>query len=377
MSTPEIELYYYDGANYTTFNAPIQSISISRGRSRQLNRFESGSATINFRDSDRQLDPLNDDSPLQSLLVPRLPFEILADSVPIYSGVVNDWDIQYDLVGQNIVTASCSDLLSVLSNLTFVEELATVAEGCDDRLNFVVNHFSLTIDTNFDVGNANLGPYPIPVNTQATDYLFDIAFADQGNLFVSADNTLTFVAKYGRDATSLLTFADDGTGINYSSLQNEYGDELLYNEAAITSPVGFGKDENASSIASFGRSVFTYAKALNQFATDPIWIAQSIVNLYGEPIVRFTGLSVELAGLSSSDQADVLGLDLADQVSVKKSFDVGTPSSITQDVIVTGIQHRIVPGSHVVQFTFEPTPYRQSLELDDATEGLLDTAILG
>jgi hypothetical protein len=46
-------------------------------------------------------------------------------------------------------------------------------------------------------------------------------------------------------------------------------------------------------------------------------------------------------------------------------------------VIVTGIQHRIVPGSHVVQFTFEPTPYRQSLELDDATEGLLDTAILG
>jgi hypothetical protein len=84
-----------------------------------------------------------------------------------------------------------------------------------------------------------------------------------------------------------------------------------------------------------------------------------------------------LAGLSASDVEDVLALDLVDQVSVKKSFAVGTPSSVTQTLIVTGIQHRIVPGSHIVQFTFEPSPYKLAFVLDSATEGELDVDKLG
>ena len=377
MSVPDVELYYYDGANFTSFNAPIQSITINRGRSRQLNRFESGSAVITFRNADRLLDPLNDDSAFQSLVVPRVQFKILADSEPIFSGVVKDWDIEYDLESQFPAVAYCSDLFAVVANATFTEELATVEQTCDDRLDFVLNHFNYVFDTDFDVGNATLGAFPIAENTQLLDYMFSVAFSDQGNIFVSADNTLTFVSRYGRGPTSEVTFADDGTGINYSSLTNEYGDELLYNKAVISSLVGVGSSENASSISAYGEAVFVFEKALNKYPLDVQSISESVIDFYGEPFVRFTGLSVELAGLSSSDVEDVLALDLVDQVSVKKSFSVGTPSSVTQTLIVTGIQHRIVPGSHVVQFTFEPSPYKLAFVLDSATEGELDVDKLG
>jgi len=79
-----------------------------------------------------------------------------------------------------------------------------------------------------------------------------------------------------------------------------------------------------------------------------------------------------LAGLSDSQIADILALDLADQVSVKKSFSVGSPSYVTQDLMVSGIKHRVRPGSHVVEFTFEPTPYKVGLRLDDAVKGTID-----
>jgi hypothetical protein len=352
-------------------------MNISRGRSRQLDRYDSGSATIVFLNSDRKLDPLNDDSSYQALIVPRIVFKIEADSEPIFSGVVKDWDIEYDLVGQDVAVSFCSDFFTILANLKFLEDVETLEQNCKERLEFVLNYFSISPDYSFDVGNANLGRYLIPKDLQVLDYFFNVSFSDQGNIFVSADNVLTFVGKYGREPVSELTFADDGTGIGYSSLTNEYGDELLFNKVSITSPESTKVSENLSSIASFGESTFVFNNALNRYEMDPAWIADSIIDRYGDPQVRFTGLAVELAGLSSSDQADVLALDLADQVSVKKSFSVGSPSSVTQDVIVTGVRHRIVPGSHVVEFTFEPTPYKIAFILDDNDEGELDDDSLG
>jgi hypothetical protein len=360
------------GTEDTLFVAPIQGIEINRGRSRQLDRFQSGSATIIFRNADRKLDPLNEASEYAGYVVPRLRFQILADNVPIYSGLTTDWDIDYELTGQDIAVAYCSDVFTLLSNLSFVVDTGTGPQNPGQRLNFALDTFSFTGPRAIDNGNSNLGAYDIEANTQLLDYMFQVSASDRGNLFMSADNKITFVGRFGRDPISEVTFADDGTGIPYSALKNQYGDELLFNEVVVSSPAGSVTETDDDSISQFGLSIFDFNNALNSSTSELREIAQDIIEKYGKPKVRFTGLQVELAGLSNAQIADILDLDLADQVSVKKSFAVGSPSYVTQDLMVTGIKHQIRPGSHVVEFTFEPTPYKVGLRLDDAVKGTID-----
>lgn len=379
MAVPEIKLHYWDGSGYTSFNAPIQQITINRGRSRQLNRFEAGSATIHFYNGDRLLDPLNDSSAYQDLVVPRLKVQVLADSKPIFTGLVTDWDVDYELDRRDRATAFCTDELTLLSNIRFtdVDGTGTVDETPGPRLQAVLDNFSYSGNSSLDYGNANLGAFDIPFDTQLTDYAFNVAGSDNGNFFVAADGTVTFVSRYGRPPVSEVTLADDSSGVGYSALTNVYGDELLYNRVAVTSPAGTSIAENTTSVESFGPSVLTIGNLLNNDIYGLDWLATNYVELYGEPQVRFTGAQVELAGLGSSDVTKLLGIELADQVSLKKTFQSGSPASVTQDLLVSGIQHQIRPGSHVIRFAFEPSPYKDVLLLDSTTSGILDTDVLG
>lgn len=378
MSLPDIDLYYWDGTGYTSFNAPIQTMTISRGRSRQLNRYESGSMTITFFNADRKLDPLNTASAYYGLVVPRIEFLVEADSIPIFTGVVTDWDLEYDISGQDTAIAFCSDAMTILSNFVFTAETTFDKGTIKKRFEDVLSHFGYTGATDLNVGNSNLAPEIVEPNVQCVDYLFRAATSDGGNFFISADGKVTFKGRYGDPSfTAELAFADDGTGIGYSSLKNQYGDELLYNEVYTASPVGSSFLQNTTSVSTFGLSVLSYDNLLNEFEYDLDALSGYFLKLYGDPIVRFTGLQIELAGLSTADQADVLNLDLADFVTVKRSFDVGSPSSVTQNLIVTGVQHSIRPGSHVVEFTFEPISFEDYLLLDSSTNGILNTDVLG
>ena len=101
-----------------------------------------------------------------------------------------------------------------------------------------------------------------------------------------------------------------------------------------------------------------------------------------DPVLRFTGVTVQLAALSTADQVTALSTDLTRIASVQKTYSVGTPASVTQTLIVSGIKHSITPGSHVVEYTFESTDQAGYFTLDSTTVpgavsfGLLDTNLL-
>jgi hypothetical protein len=240
-------------------------------------------------------------------------------------------------------------------------------------LDWVLEQFNYQGDYDFLGGSSTLGAYQVQSGTQALDYMFDVARSDGSSFFTSADGVLKLIGIFDKIPTSTLTFSDDGSGIPYLTLQNQYGDELLYNRVVASSPAGSVFVEDTESIAAFEASTLNLSGLLLNSTSQLTFAANTYLVLYSEPEVRFTGLSVELAGLSDSDKNSILNLDLTDQVTVRKSFAVGTPSQVSQDLMVTGIRHRIVPGSHVVEFSFEPSPFKQAFQLDDSVYGILDS----
>jgi hypothetical protein len=162
-------------------------------------------------------------------------------------------------------------------------------------------------------------------------------------------------------------------------LVNQYGDELLFNRVVASSPAATVFVENTDSIAQFDVSTLSLTDLLVNSTSGLESVANAYLNLYSFPSVRFTGLQVELAGLSANDVDVLLRLDLTDQVTVRKSFDVGDPLTVSQDLMVTGVRHTIRADSHMIELLFEPSEFKLVFRLDDVVKGILneDEYVLG
>jgi hypothetical protein len=115
---------------------------------------------------------------------------------------------------------------------------------------------------------------------------------------------------------------------------------------------------------------------LNSTTTEVSNLANAFLATHKDPVLRFTGVNLQLTAYDQAHQNDVLALDLVDVVTVQKSFDTGSPASVTEPLIVSGIQHAIAPGSHQVNLIFEHLDSRAYLTLNAPILGQLDTNFL-
>ena len=367
------------GLTFADLTNLVESVSITRGRSRQLDQFNAGTAVIAFDNASQILNPSNTDSIYYPFVLPRCPVQILANGIPIYTGLITDWNLDYDISNQDIMYASCSDNFTVLANQTLNAQ-SPIVEISGNRITTVLNYPEINYQgaRSIDLGNSTLGAFSIAQDTNVLNYLQLINTSEQGYLFMSAAGTLTF-----KDRSSVLnpvagaTFNTDGTGLPYQTLVNQYGDELLYNYIVTQSPAGAKQTaSNATSIALYQAQQYALMDLLNSTTDEVAGLGNYLLGKYQNPVLRFTGLSTQMAALSATDQNIILNLDMTSICTVVKNFVVGTPGTETQTLIVTGISHNITPGSHIVSYTFESTDGNQYLTLDNAIFGTLDNNLL-
>lgn len=409
MSTPTIQVlvgfeqttgfatpFQLDNATYGVLNTStlsgiqmldvtsmVRNITITRGRNRDTEQFNAGTASVVFYDPTRQLDPLNEGSIYYPFVGPRQPIEIYADGLPIYTGTITDWDLDYDYVeAGNVTTAQCADNFTILANMTFaawspVEQLA----GARITASLARPEVLYQGPRVLDAGNSTLGgsgQYDVDDGTNVLSYLQRIAASEGGFLFMDSTNALTFVdRRQNVNPASVASFTDDGTGIPYQSLTNQFGDELLFNSVQMQAPGhNVQTASDAPSIARYQASIYSKLDLLNKAPTEVLDLAQAFLAIHKDPILRFTGVDLQLAAQDVSDQNTVLSLELVDVVTVQKSFSVGTPASVSEPLIVSGIQHTIRPGDHRVKLTFEHLDSRAYLTLDAPILGQLDNNFL-
>ena len=380
------------GIQFADLTTMVQSVNINRGRSRQLQEFNAGTATVSFFNKSRALDPLNTASPYWNTnanmtgIVPRLPIQILANGIPIYTGVIQDWNVNYDTGNNDTVYASCADQFTVLAN-NLLDDHTVSQESSGARINTVLDYPEVLYQgpRAIGTGSSTLGStasnagFSIQSGTSLLNYLQTIATSEQGFLFIAADGTLTFKGRtevLNLSPNAIFT-GDTSVGVPYQTLINEFGDELLYNVVVTESPAGgpFTATDN-NSVAQYQAQTYSNTSLLNATTAEVESLGQYLVGKYRQPQLRFTGLSTQLLALNSTKQNICLDLELTDVCNVVKHFAVGSPSSVDQPVIVSGISHNITPGSHIISYTFESTDGNAYLTLDNSIFGILDQNLL-
>lgn len=368
------------GLQYVDLTSMVQSISITRGRNRELEQFNAGTAVLRFFDPTRILDPLNASSPYYPFMGPRNPVSVYANGTEIYCGFVGDWNLDYGYTeNANVTTASCADAFTVLASQN-MNEWTPSAQLSGARVSAVLTRPEVVYQgaTSIDAGSSTLGAYLVQAGQNVLQYLQNVTASEQGYLFINGEGTLVFRGRAASlNPTASIAFADDGTGIRYQALRNSYGDELLYNYIQTQSPAGAVQTtSDANSIARYQAQQFSKLDLLNSTTAQVAALGNYLLGRYKDPVLRFTGVETQLAALSASEQSSVLATDLTDIVSVQKSFAAGTPSSVTQTLVTTGVQHEIRPGSHTIRFTFESTDANAYLTLNSNIFGVLNQNLL-
>lgn len=364
---------FYDITSY------VESVSISRGKSRLLDRFQAGTAQIVLDNTSRAFDPTYELSPFYGNIIPRRDIRISVDGVYQFYGVVDDWNLEYEPQGKQTAIAIASDGFTKLTNQTLdggvqTEELAGV------RVATILDDPSVDWPSDrrdIDTGNQLLGADTIDADTNALQYLQLVETSEPGRLFVGKDGDLVF-----RDRTvtatsaDLVTLADDGSGINFQIVSVEYGSELLYNQITIGSKIteNTSTANDTDSQGEYGIINLTQDGLLMRDDADALELAQFYANKYSQPEFRFRQVDVRLEELSATDKAKILGLELGDVVQIKFTpGNVGDPIDRYAEII--SVANNIRPTEHVVRFGFATLDFA-SLVLDDAVFGKLDSYAL-
>jgi hypothetical protein len=346
----------------------VTSVSLSRGKARDLEQVSAGQLSVGFRNEARTFDP-SIDSALTPYVVPRKPVRVNVEGTPVFTGFVDDWNFNYSMGGLAVASIDGSDGFSLLARQQNAGGSA-IEESAGDRVERVLDQLTVQWGTAIrDIATGQTTLEAGVLEGNALQYLQKIAVSESSLLFVSKSGALTFLDRLIQPQEDATEFSNAGSGIPYEEIAVSYGTEELANRAVVTSTAGTAITEDATSQITFGiteRNLDTFLSTQGQLEA----LADYIVFRYGVPEYRIERVTVNLNRLSVAERDEVLALELGDQGDVVfQPPGGGGPIALRNRVI--GISHDVTLSEHLVVFNFEALPFDFFI-LDDATFGKLD-----
>jgi hypothetical protein len=374
------ETFRLGGTLFYDVTAYVKNLSTNRGRSRELDRYQTGTCSITFNNQDRRFDPSNASGPYWPDVRPRREMRVSTNGTPIFSGVVDDWSLSYDVSGLSDAQASCVDGFALLAQRSLTAHSA-VPQLSGARIGTVLARAEVDWPATMvalDAGVQTLQGDVVEADTDALGYLQLVESSEPGSFFISRGGTATFKDRNTAAVVGSVTFSDAGSAIPYTSINVQYGTELLYNKVNITRANSTAvQTANATpSQSEYGITTLDQSGLLIDSDADALSLANYLLGRYQEPELRFDDITVELAGLSSAQQASVLGLDLTNVITVEFTPNQ-TGSAISQRCQIIGINHDIRPDSHKVTLRLAATDGKVAFVLDSDAYGVLDASTIG
>lgn len=239
---------------YTDITNYVEFISITRGRQRERDRFESGRCTVRCANRDRRFDPNYTSGPYYPNVLPMRRLRVTATwagfPYRLFSGWIDGYPQGYPHIYNGICEIRATDGFKLLKKPKLRKRF--LAETAGERIVNVLDAIgwpgatlygsagNRSISTNgstlqsSDLDNGSGG-------TSALEHLYHVELSDSGRLFFSGDGALTYInhaiflttALYN---TSQATFGDDTSSgeLPYVDIGAGYDDEQLWNQVEVS-----------------------------------------------------------------------------------------------------------------------------------------------
>ena len=348
----------------------VKSYSLTRGKSRDLDRFQAGQATVNFQNDQRIFDPTFEAGQFFGQIEPRRQIRISLDDVIQFEGTIDDWNISYDPGGNSISTAQCFDGFANLANIQ-LNDFSPIEQSAGDRVNAALDNIGWPEEKRaVDNGNSTLEAQIGIDGSPIFDYLQTVANSEPGEVFVDKTGNVKFVERNAGFEANRPVLSDTGDGILYTNIAVQFGTELLFNEVTVTNSTLTGQAINQTSINLYGKRDLSRSTFLsNQEQLDNL--AEFLAGRFGEPEFRFEQVSIDLLTVTPTQRAALLALELGDVVEVKFTPN-DIPPTIQRFGRVINLSQRVEPTLEILTLGFQSTQ-GALLVLGDEQFGTLGT----
>lgn len=244
MSLPSsyvVELYF-GSSGYVDVTSYVNSISIGRGISRQLDDYSAGTLSISFSNNDRTFDPLNTSSILwygaggYTLVQPGGKIRVSAAGVRRFTGFIQSWDFTYDQAGfDGQAQLTALDEMFRVSNAVFTGGQAWAVEPTSDRMNTVLNYngFGASEYSGVRAGETMLGTDVWNAGDNVLSYLQNVARSEPGDFYSNASAVMQFkdrsFTNYAWTNTSRKNYVNYPSTAVGSALTSESGGTYQWN----------------------------------------------------------------------------------------------------------------------------------------------------
>ena len=340
------------GISFTDITSRVTGLSLSRGKNRDLDRFNAGTLSVTVNNEDRAFDPLYTSSPFYGDIVPRRDVRVLANGTAVqYVGKILDWNFDFEPNGRQSASLEAADGFTFLAQQELTPGTA-VAQLTGARVEAVLSQPSVdwpVADRVIDAGNSDLGADVFDGNVLS--YLQQVEQSEGGLLFIDKSGRVAFVDRLTTPTVDNVTvFADDGTGIPFAPAALDYGTEQLYNSITVTSPGSTAVASGALSQTRYGIAELTVDTLIDD-VDEVQGLADLLLSRFSEPQLRFQAIRVDVDKITAPQRAEVFALEIGDVAQVKLT--PGNPpvgAKVERYGQIIQIAHDVSPGSHQVTF---------------------------
>jgi hypothetical protein len=357
---------------WTDVTSYVHRWSTDRSRSRETERYNTGTASVVLKNQDDRFTPSNLSGPYvaagASQIRPGVPLRIRATwagvTWPVFYGFVDEWSNELGNYGlRSTATIRALDSLSLLAAFDGLEQGAAGAgDTAGARIARVCANAGFDLPLAVDDGYNTMQATTLA--GRALDEIGLTADSDGGFVWAAADGSLVFHDQFAaltktRSNTSQFTFGlNPASHVLFSELATSYDSTLIFNDVAFAREGGTAYNvKDAESISLYKPRTYRRFDLICETDDQLEPMADFFLARFKVPRERVE--SVTCRGPRTAAEAAVqwpkiLGAEMRDRVTVQGDTPGG--ADINQEVFVDGISHDVaVDTGWRVRFDFAST----------------------